>query len=325
MKREPEAYYEAEIFEIGIGQVLVSRFKSGGRVEVGTFLVDVYCLGVKDALFQVIDDSDFCEGFLNQVFPEGIPSPKPASWGRKLVEDAARYAGSLGIAPHPDYKKGARVFGGIDASECGEKFIFGSKGRPLYVRGPYDDEAMVQRILSVLHAKLGEGGFDYVMPEGLESDDEWEEVDVDILAMDSEGGERSPDRMLVTFAENFRNEHEGYGEIEYSGKTGARIASDMLAAARELSEKIGADTAQDISLNEAIRYMQTLWNVRALPGEDRNTFFSQVPEALAEHFQQAIAQTGESSPMGDDLILDFLLLNADVPSKERLLLLAEFF
>ncbi len=38
---------------------------------------------------------------------------------RKLIEQATQYAQGLGFAPHPDYKKAARVFGGLDAEQCG--------------------------------------------------------------------------------------------------------------------------------------------------------------------------------------------------------------
>lgn len=52
MAREPETYCGDGIFEIGIGQVVVCRYKSGGRAETGSFLVDVYCLGGEGCLFQ---------------------------------------------------------------------------------------------------------------------------------------------------------------------------------------------------------------------------------------------------------------------------------
>src|SRR5438105_14567096 len=40
--------------EEGIGSVVLSRELSGGRVAVASFLVDAYCLGVKDAFAVVM-------------------------------------------------------------------------------------------------------------------------------------------------------------------------------------------------------------------------------------------------------------------------------
>jgi len=43
-----EALWPKDLFEQGIGWVIVARFKQAGqRVEVGIFLVDMGCLGGK--------------------------------------------------------------------------------------------------------------------------------------------------------------------------------------------------------------------------------------------------------------------------------------
>ena len=192
MGNRSETYCEENIFQTGIGYVVVCRHKSGGRVETGSFLVDVHCLGVKDAFFRVYEEEGFRAEFLPKIFPGGIPEAKPASWGRKLVEDAVRYARDLGFAPHPDYKKGAKVFGGVDASECDEEFIFGSEGQPLYVQGPYDGHAKAERILATLRAKLGNDGFHYIVPLG----EGFDEMDDEGFARDFEDDDGRPDRDL---------------------------------------------------------------------------------------------------------------------------------
>jgi hypothetical protein len=50
-KRPPEAYASSSLFEQGIGHITLARFKTSGKTEIGVFLVDIYCLGVKDAFF----------------------------------------------------------------------------------------------------------------------------------------------------------------------------------------------------------------------------------------------------------------------------------
>ena len=47
-KRPTEAWHTAGLFDRGFGQVIVARFKGSGEAEVGVFLVDTCCLGVKD-------------------------------------------------------------------------------------------------------------------------------------------------------------------------------------------------------------------------------------------------------------------------------------
>jgi len=99
-KRRRDAFMSENLFEQGIGHVVVSRFKPSGLVEVGVFLLDVYCLGVKNAFYTQVIAYEYENVLLAQVFPEGDKKTIEPCCGRKLVEDACKYAQSLGIAPH---------------------------------------------------------------------------------------------------------------------------------------------------------------------------------------------------------------------------------
>ena len=85
---------------------------------------------------------------------------------RKLVEQAVQYAQGLGFAPHPDYKKAARVFGGLRAQQCSQKFTFGHEGKPLYRRGPGETEEQARRIVWHLQQRFGSGNFEYLVMLG---------------------------------------------------------------------------------------------------------------------------------------------------------------
>ena len=82
---------------------------------------------------------------------------------RKLTEDAISYARGLGFSPGVDYKKASRVFGGITTADCDEEFMFGKDDKPLYIQGPSDSPARVERILRALEARCGEGGYHYIV------------------------------------------------------------------------------------------------------------------------------------------------------------------
>ena len=161
-----EAFVEKEWRTLGMAQVVVARIREGG-VEIGCFLLDLWCLGVKDA-FQAdnIPLSEF-DAVLADTLPEERRERIHPACARKLIEGAAAYAQSLGFAPARDFRKARHVLGGIDARDCAEEFTFGRAGRPCFAEGPDEPEGRVERVLSVLTARLGADGFDFVTAEDM--------------------------------------------------------------------------------------------------------------------------------------------------------------
>jgi hypothetical protein len=167
VKRPTEAWCSAVLFKNGFGQVVVARFKLSGDAEVGVFLVDLYCLGIKDAYFINVSALDYESRILGRVTEsgEGKESLSPAC-ARKLVEGAVQYAERLGLAPHPDYKKACRVFGGIRPEECERAFTYGKDGKPLFVGTPNDSPEFVHHVMTTLTRRLGTDGFHYILEAG---------------------------------------------------------------------------------------------------------------------------------------------------------------
>ena len=164
MKHPPEALRSAKLFDSGCGYLVVSRFKAGGRVETGFFLLDVFCLGVKDAGFHRFNSvADYQESLLDRLFRDEDPVRMTPAAARKLAEDAVSYARGLGFSPGVDYKKASRVFGGIATADCDEEFVFGKDDKPFYIQGPCDPPARAEKILRALEARCGEGGYHYIV------------------------------------------------------------------------------------------------------------------------------------------------------------------
>ena len=164
MKHPPEAFRSAKLFDSGSGYIVVSRFKADGRVESGFFLLDVFCLGVKDAGFHCFNSmADYQQSLLDRLFTDEDRVRMTPAAARKLTEDAISYAGGLGFSAGVDYKKASRVFGGIKTADCDEEFMFGKDDKPLYIQRPSDSPARVERILRALEARCGEGGFHYIV------------------------------------------------------------------------------------------------------------------------------------------------------------------
>jgi hypothetical protein len=139
----------------GVALVLVARATRHDRVSVGGFLLDTFCLGVKDVLgpldMRGRDLPSFVRTYF-MVFPSAALAA-PIELARQLVFGCVAYAGGLGFSPHPDFEAVRGHLGELD-EPCA--ITFGQRGRPLYVQGPHDDPGAV---LETLLATLGSDGF----------------------------------------------------------------------------------------------------------------------------------------------------------------------
>ncbi len=150
------------IFQAGIGNVMISRKLESGRLAIGVFLVDTFCLGVKDAFLRINTPYEYDE-FVDGMRHHETPQRVAPAYARKLIEDSVAYAQSVGLAPHPDYAGAKLIFGDIDPAECAEQFVFGKDGKPFYVNGPNDTPARQKQIIQTLTQHCGPDGFHYLM------------------------------------------------------------------------------------------------------------------------------------------------------------------
>ena len=146
----------------GLVGVIVARRHRSRRVSVCGYLVDVYCLGVKNALGpDVMNDRDlpsFVEMFFRPFEEAGGPVEAPLELARHLVWGAAGYAHSLGFSPHPDFQPASGHLGMWQESS---DITFGRDGVPFYIQGPYDNLAAVTRTLT---QSVGAGNFHFATP-----------------------------------------------------------------------------------------------------------------------------------------------------------------
>jgi len=145
----------------GIAPILVSRRQPDGRIVLGSFLVDIYCLGVKDTFFQAGLMRSEYETLKRDVFLEipGVPCP-PGKAGR-IIFGAIDYAKRWGFEPQADYELSRFVLQNLPEDGGDEPVTFGYEGKPFYVAGPHDD---FEAIIATLKRTAGEGNFDFMAP-----------------------------------------------------------------------------------------------------------------------------------------------------------------
>jgi hypothetical protein len=144
----------------GLVTAVVARTRRHRRdATLCVYLLDVYCLGVKNAIGPNTVDEQALRRRIDHLFG-GYPAPPvaaPIELVRDLVLGAAEYAQRLGFAPHPDFQQ-AR--GHLGAWTGPSAITFGDNGKPNYVSGPYDD---ADCILSTLRRAVGPKGFNYTI------------------------------------------------------------------------------------------------------------------------------------------------------------------
>ena len=160
------------IDEEGMGTVIISRALPDGRIGAGLFLVDAYCLGIKNAGLLVLFQDEYNDWVTRTLQNETLIAVDP-SYARKLIESAVAYAKDLGFNPHPDYQLAKRILGDIDAAACSTEFTFGKDGMPLFITGPTDTPKRIEKILQTLTERCGPGGFHYLVGIG---DDDFEQI-----------------------------------------------------------------------------------------------------------------------------------------------------
>jgi hypothetical protein len=155
----------ANLFELGIGNLVFSRSLPDGRLALATFLLDVFCLGVKNAFLATVSRAEYAQRVTDWRVKEHFQPMDPACF-RKLVEGGVAYAVELGFSSHVDYADARQIFGDVQAAACPTRFEYGHDGKPFYVSGPHETPTQVQAIIDQLDRRRGARNFDYLVLAG---------------------------------------------------------------------------------------------------------------------------------------------------------------
>lgn len=152
------------LFESGMGTLVFCRKSQDQHCVVALFLLDTYCLGVKNVVQSVMTPAQYADTKRQLERSHGAPfRTVTAPSARKLLEDLVAWSRQLGFEPAPDYAAAARILGDTPLNPDQAPFPFGKEGKPFYISGPRDSLARSKRIVEQLAKKCGPGGFDYVI------------------------------------------------------------------------------------------------------------------------------------------------------------------
>ncbi|NJN23298.1 MAG: DNA-binding response regulator [Acaryochloridaceae cyanobacterium RL_2_7] len=137
-----------ETLDGGLAIVTVVRQPKYNQYLLSTYLVDYWCLGVKDAMGPRTLKSLGLSRFLDKIY-EGFDSEFTEislNQAQSVVFSALDYATELGFSPHKDFETTREFLG---EREDFAPITCGRNGKPCYVSGPYDNP---QDIMNTLRA-----------------------------------------------------------------------------------------------------------------------------------------------------------------------------
>lgn len=152
--------------EAALITILVARRSvTSGKVAAALFLVDLACLGVKNAQVKLFSSvSEYGAGLRAHALSLQPMAPADFNLVAKIIETGLEYAGRLGFKPDPVFGQAQHLLSGADPAACPTPVPTGGpEGKPFFVAGPHDD---ARRIMNQLVRTVGVGNFHYLMPAG---------------------------------------------------------------------------------------------------------------------------------------------------------------
>lgn len=161
-----KCYVTSDWKEDGMAQVVITRKRSNGNLVMGAFLVDTFCLGVKDSGYNedipVSELEECLDDYRNDTGIEEISYNE----AHNIIYGAMAFAEEGGIKPSKEFYPAGYILEEDTEDIPLIEYDFGKDGKHFLVIGPDGSE---KKHLHTLQKNLGDD-FDYVMETGDSTD-----------------------------------------------------------------------------------------------------------------------------------------------------------
>lgn len=165
-----------------MASVSVARVHTNGNITVGFYLVDLSCLGVKDAHFLFNVSKSEYRNTISKISRLKLISVS-YELAHNIVYAGLEFAKELGFNPHKDFSVAKYILEeDTDEVELIE-IECGKNGKPLYVKSEWQSEQESNLIIAQLDRSVGKGNYNYIIPFKSEMD---EDEDIDFNKDDNE-------------------------------------------------------------------------------------------------------------------------------------------
>ena len=179
-----ECWISPDWKDAGLCTLVIARKHTTGNVTFGVYLMDIFCLGLKNT-YAVFNRTQFdYEDITSQLFAQhGGKMAIDYALAHNIIYGGIAYAEDLGLKPEKDWATSQFI---LEEDTEDIELIdveFGQDGKPFFISGPHDN---VGKIKSRLDASVGAGnygfalgGFDFNDGYDFDGDDDDDDYDDD--------------------------------------------------------------------------------------------------------------------------------------------------
>ncbi len=150
--------------DMGLVQILLARQQPDGDICFGVYLIDKYCLGLKNTFAEAgFPRSSYQSEIRDKIFREQKPVKCPIELAHQMIYQSIEYAEQFGFEPQRDFALSQYLLEPRGELEEPYDLTFGKDGKPFFIAGPHDN---VARIMRQLEKTAGPGNYHYLMPIG---------------------------------------------------------------------------------------------------------------------------------------------------------------
>lgn len=215
--------------EGSIAFMIISREHINGNITFCSYMVDLKCLGIKDTMYKFnMPDFEFDE-YVDEVDNTLHLMEIDYNLAHNIIYAAWEFGDEIGFEPHKDFLSITRYMLAEDNDDiplievaCGDK-----EGKPFYIQGPYEDDAMAKMIINRLEKNVGVENFHYILAVdnrmGEDPGDDWDDDDWD---------DDKYDEMFQDYKDRFREEYS-----EKSHEERAVLYLELTKSIEEIGQK----------------------------------------------------------------------------------------
>lgn len=144
----------------GLVQILLARQQPNRKICCGSYLIDQYCLGLKDTFAKTNLSPDRYQYLYKSMDSRMKMTKCPIELVHQMVYASIDYAAQFGFQPQSDWAQSQYMLEPRGELEEPYQLTFGKDGKPLFISGPFDN---VEQIIKQLNKTAGPENYDVII------------------------------------------------------------------------------------------------------------------------------------------------------------------